>query len=103
MRIIQQIISYHLGMPIDQIAPECTFEDLGADSLDCVEIVMDIEDKQGIIITNAELEEIKTVQNIYDLVNKKNAEKPVNQPPALEKPKDENSPDDRGPLQEQSQ
>jgi acyl carrier protein len=67
-----------------------TLEDLCVDSLDCIEICMDVEDKMKIVITDEELDAIKTVQDIYDLVDRKQAEK--NAPPILEKPIDENTP-----------
>lgn len=89
-RIVQQVLEYHLKVPLANIAgPARINEDLGADSLDCVEICMDIEDKMGIMITDAEIEEVHTVQDLYDLVQKKQDEK--NPPPAMEKPKDENT------------
>lgn len=42
-------------------------DDLGADSLDCVEVIMTLEEIFGIAITDREAEDIKTVE---DLVNK---------------------------------
>ena len=92
-RQVQQILEYHTSAPLANIAGPMTMDDLNIDSLDCIEIVMDIEDRIGIIITDAEIDGINTVQDIFDLVNRKQEEKSVNQAPALtpieEKPKDE--------------
>ena len=78
-KIVQQVIGYHLGIKVDDVKPEMVLQEIGCDSLDCVEICMDIEDKFVILIDDQELLPIKTVQDIYDLVNKKQGEKPVNQ------------------------
>ena len=74
MRIIQQIISYHLGMPIDQIAPECTFEDLGADSLDQVELVMALEEEFGSDIPDEDAEKMTTVGEAIKYIESKSKE-----------------------------
>lgn len=77
-RIVDQVLEYHIGIPLKDIHPHMIFDEMGVDSLDCVEICMDIEEKFGIIILDAELDTIKKVQDLYDLVDKKQAEKPVN-------------------------
>ena len=74
-RIVQQILEYHLQMPLKDILPEMTVDELNIDSLDAIEICMDIEDKFAIQITDAELEAVKSVQDLYDLVNRKQDEK----------------------------
>jgi acyl carrier protein len=45
-------------------------KDLGADSLDAVELAMDIEEEFGIEIEDAEIPKIKTIQDIVNLVYK---------------------------------
>jgi len=83
-RIIQQILEFHLNIKYFDINPGMKFaDDLDVDSLDCIEICMDIEDQLAIEITDEELEAINTVQDLYDLVYKKQAEKPVNQMPLV--------------------
>ena len=73
--IIDQILEYHTTIPRANVAGPMTMEDLCIDSLDCVEICMDIEDKLKIVITDEELDAIKTVQDIYDIVDRKQASK----------------------------
>ena len=85
-RIVQQVLEYHLKIPLANLAgPAKIVDDLGADSLDCIEICMDLEDKFGIQITDAELEEVHTVQDLYDLVDRKQAEKQAHLTPKPEK------------------
>jgi acyl carrier protein len=58
-------------LSVDQsaVVPEATFgDDLDADSLDLVELVMALEEEFGIEVPEEELEGIKTVQQAYDLV-----------------------------------
>ena len=60
----------------DELSPTNSFiSDLNADSLDAVEIIMGIEDKFDIIITDEEADGILTIDNASDLVMKKLAEK----------------------------
>ena len=63
------IVSEHLEAPRDQITRESRFiEDLKADSLDLVELVMDFEDKFGVTIPDEDYEKIKTVGNAVDYI-----------------------------------
>jgi acyl carrier protein len=66
---IVEIISNRLGVGKDQITDQTTFqEDLGADSLDVVELVMELEEKFKIQIPDEEAEKIKTVGAAVDYV-----------------------------------
>ena len=56
--------------PEEVIASAKLDDDLGADSMDVVEIVMAIEDEFDIDIDDSELENVKTVQDLVDLVNR---------------------------------
>lgn len=61
-----------LGVKEEEVVPTSSFtEDLGADSLDVVELVMAFEDEFGIDIPDDEVGEIKTVQNAVDYIAKK--------------------------------
>jgi len=55
----------------DEVKPESRFvEDLGADSLDVVEMIMALEEKFEIEIPDSEAENIKTVQDVVDYIEK---------------------------------
>jgi acyl carrier protein len=56
----------------DKVTPEANFaEDLDADSLDLVELVMALEEKFDIKVDESELEGVETVGQAFDLVNSK--------------------------------
>ncbi|HXU93372.1 MAG TPA: acyl carrier protein [Gallionella sp.] len=56
------------GLPVEQITPESTFESLGLDSLDAVELLLDIETTFNIEIEDADYENAKTVSDLVALV-----------------------------------
>lgn len=61
---VKALIVKNLGVKIEEIKPESSFvEDLGADSLDIVELVMDIEKTFGLEIPDEAAEKISTVQD----------------------------------------
>ena len=65
------IISEQLGIGDDDVSPESSFVgDLGADSLDIVEVIMAIEEEFGIDIPDNEVEEIETVSELIKYVEK---------------------------------
>jgi acyl carrier protein len=59
---VKEIIAEQLGVKKEEIKPESSFiDDLGADSLDTVEVVMALEEEFGIEIPDEEAEKITTV------------------------------------------
>ena len=68
---LQAIIADVLNVPKDDITPETTFvDDLGADSLDIFQIIMEIEEEFDIEIDNEEAEKITTVQDAVEQIKK---------------------------------
>ncbi|MCL7766582.1 acyl carrier protein [Pasteurella multocida] len=66
---VKKIIVEQLGVKEDEVKPEASFvEDLGADSLDTVELVMALEEEFDIGIPDEEAEKITTVQSAIDYV-----------------------------------
>ena len=67
---IKQIVAEQLGVDEDQVTPEASFmDDLGADSLDTVELVMALEEEFDIEISDEDAEKIQTVQNAIDYIS----------------------------------
>ena len=67
---VKKIIIEQLGVKEEEVKPEASFEnDLGADSLDTVELVMALEEEFETEIPDEEAEKIKTVQAAIDYVN----------------------------------
>jgi acyl carrier protein len=70
--IIRDILTEKLGIDFHSIQEDATFEDdLGIDSLDFVEIIMDIEKKFKIKISDEEAEKLRTVKSITRLIKQK--------------------------------
>ncbi|MBQ8933243.1 MAG: acyl carrier protein [Lachnospiraceae bacterium] len=66
---LANIIADTLSVDPEEITMETSFaDDLGADSLDLVEIVVALEDELDISISDEELPEIKTVGDAYELI-----------------------------------
>jgi acyl carrier protein len=68
---VKQIISEQLGVDESEVTPSASFvDDLGADSLDQVELVMALEEAYDLEISDADAEKILTVQAAIDYVEK---------------------------------
>jgi len=69
---VREIIADQLGEPIENITPEKDLvQDLGADSLDVVELVMALEEEFGIEIPEEDAEKIKTVGDAINYIKEK--------------------------------
>lgn len=59
---LKKLVAEQLGVEEDKIVPSATFlDDLNADSLDLVELVMSLEEEFGVEITDEEAEKLRTV------------------------------------------
>jgi len=66
-----ELIVEKLGVEPGEVTPEASFiDDLGADSLDIVELIMDIEDEFDLEIPDEEAENITTVKQAVDYIEK---------------------------------
>jgi acyl carrier protein len=69
LELVRAHLSEELGIDASQIDEQSRFtEDLEADSLDLVELVVELEDRYGIRITDEQAEQIKTVGQAIDFV-----------------------------------
>ena len=69
---VKAIVAEKLGVNADQVKPESSFvDDLGADSLDTVELVMAFEEKFNIEIPDEDAEKMKTVGNAISYLKSK--------------------------------
>lgn len=69
---VKKIIEEQLGVESDRVKPEASFiDDLGADSLDIVELVMAMEEEFEVEIPDEDAEGLKTVQNVTDYLKSK--------------------------------
>ena len=67
---VKEVISEQLGVEAALLTPEANLmDDLGADSLDQVELIMGLEEKFGIVISDEDAEKITTVQEAIDYIN----------------------------------
>ena len=67
-----EIIVEQLDVTREECVPEASFiEDLGADSLDLVELIMAMEENFGIEISDEELQKIRTIQDAINYIKKK--------------------------------
>ena len=68
---VKEVIVEQLNVSPDEVKPEAKFvEDLGADSLDVVEMIMALEEKFEIEIPDSDAEKIQTVQDVVDYIEK---------------------------------
>lgn len=71
---LQGLVAEQLGVEPDQVVREAEFvQDLNADSLDMVELVMSLEEEFGIEISDEEVENIRTVGDAVDYIDENTA------------------------------
>jgi acyl carrier protein len=71
---IKQIVVEHLGVELKEVTDDASFvDDLGADSLDTVELVMAFEEKFGVEIPEDAAEKIATVKDAIEYISKQKA------------------------------
>ncbi len=69
-RRVIEIIVEQLGVSEEEVTMEASFiDDLGADSLDLVELIMAMEEEFGIEISDEDAEKIQTVQDVVNYIN----------------------------------
>jgi len=72
---VKGIIVDQLGVSADEVTSEASFiEDLGADSLDIVELIMALEEEYDMEIPDEDAEKIQTVQDVLSYITSKQAE-----------------------------
>ncbi|MFZ5800750.1 MAG: acyl carrier protein [Candidatus Omnitrophota bacterium] len=73
---IRAIIAEQLGVKIEEVTPQASFiDDLGADSLDTVELVMALEEEFGIEIPDEDAEKMTTVGDAIKYIEEKTVNK----------------------------
>jgi acyl carrier protein len=66
---VKEIICEQLGVSEEEVTPEASFiEDLGADSLDLVELVMALEEEYDIEVSDEDAEKIRTVRDVLGYI-----------------------------------
>ena len=71
---VKDIIVEQLGVNADQVTPEAKFiEDLGADSLDTVELVMAFEEEFSVEVPDEDAEKLQTVGDVVKYIEEKAA------------------------------
>ena len=73
---VRSIIAEQLGVKLEEVTPQASFiDDLGADSLDTVELVMALEEEFGIEIPDEEAEKMVTVGDAIKYIDEKAGQK----------------------------
>jgi acyl carrier protein len=71
---VKSIIVEQLGVDAEEVNPDASFvEDLGADSLDTVELIMAFEEEFGVEISDDEAEKIRKVRDAVDYIQKRSS------------------------------
>lgn len=68
LAVFTEMLTEDFGVPAEDVSPDATFEALGLDSLDVVELTLVLEEKVGVKLEDEELEDVRTVQDAIDKV-----------------------------------
>ncbi|HYC58094.1 MAG TPA: acyl carrier protein [Thermoanaerobaculia bacterium] len=69
---VKSIIVEQLGVDVEEVNPDASFvEDLGADSLDTVELIMAFEEEFGVEISDDDAEKIRKVRDAVEYIDKR--------------------------------
>ena len=69
---LKELVVDQLGVEEDEVTMEATMQDdLGADSLDLVDLVMSVEEEFGVKVADEDLENIKTVGDIVNYIEER--------------------------------
>jgi acyl carrier protein len=69
---LKELVADQLGVEEDEVTMEATMQDdLGADSLDLVDLVMSVEEEFGVKVADEDLENIKTVGDIVNYIEER--------------------------------
>ena len=67
---VKQMLANQLNIPVEKIKEDSRLiEDLGADSLDMIEMLMSLEEEFGITVPDDKVEGLKTVENIVAFID----------------------------------
>lgn len=67
---VKKIIAEKLSVELEELVPEASFvDDLGADSLDLVELIMSMEEEFDIEISDAEAEKLASVKDVFEYID----------------------------------
>jgi len=73
LQTFADILAKEFGVPAEDFAPDATFEALGLDSLDVVELTLVLEDRVGVKLSDEDLEGVRTVQDAVAKVQERRA------------------------------
>lgn len=68
---VKKVISDNLEIDISHISIDSSFRDLGADSLDAVQLIMGLEEEFNINIPDEDMDDVDTVQKAVDYIRNK--------------------------------
>lgn len=66
--IVQKMIVERFGVQEEKVTEKMTFDDLGVDSLDVVELVMELEDRFGVQFEDEKIEELNSIEDAVQYI-----------------------------------